>query len=465
MTLTLEQIVQAGQTRPFRWARQADGRYTIFDRPIAEPHNYDGDVFDVARQKAILETTRREEPEGGMWVGHPGFGDTEAPVTGRMVNYRESELGMGRHIADWVDIEPTAFLDIILNRWRSYSVEYRLPNLDAYKGVALLGRSQAFFGFARLNPPKLTDAEMEQLRQDADAWPKTMAARSVNKHPSNPKGTRAMKKAYRQILKGDAMIWQVQETDDDGNVKEWRNLREGEAVEKDDEEMSKMRSAVEEVGQRMGNLEKRMDKVEESIGGGNDDGEDDDEGREEPKGDDDEEEDKNRTGKKKPGATRTVTKVDDKAIRALNERLDKADRKASRARYDGKIDTLVAAGAVIDRAARTAVLDAVMAVDEDKRDTTFEALTKSVRKAPLNDPDADQEIPDNDPLIAGYDEEDQKALRTYFQRLGPNARKVARKELKEYNDIRKATPSAHGVAAGPLNWLEANVDPAQHDAA
>lgn len=467
MRETLEQIVQKSATRPKAWARQADGRYTIFALPLSEPHNYDGDVFTKERQDAILANTQRDMPEGGVWVGHPGFGDTEAPVVGDMRNYRDSGTGLGRHVADWVNIEPPIFLDIALGRYRSYSIEYRLPNLDAYKGVALLGRSQAFFPFARV-AVRLSDDQMKQLRQDADTWPKLSSTRSAKttKH-TNPEGNRAMKKQFRRVMKNGELVWECRAQKEDGTFEDWRNLREGEAVESDGEDMARVRSAVEELGGRMSNLESRMEKMEKSIGAGDDqgDGEGDDEGRET----DADEKDKKDADRKTPagaGVNRTI--VDDKAARAIQKRLDDMETKSLRTRYDAKIDTLVAAGAVIDKATRTAILDAVLlAKDDAARDATFEALTKSVRKVALTDTDGNEDdLKGDDGLdLSVLDDADAKAVRTLMGRFGPKAKKAAREELKEYLALRKADPNAFGVSAGAANWLEANVNPGMHDAA
>lgn len=460
MEATVEAIIRESATRPKRWARSPNGRYSIYDVPIAEPHNYDGDIFDGDRQDAILKTTLKEEPEGGVWIGHPGFGDNEAPRVGRMVNYRSSSLG--RHSADFVDLEPPAFLDIALDRFPSYSVEYRLPNIDAYTGIALLGRSQAFFKFARLRVA-LTDAQMDQLRRDADAWPKLSSTRSAKKtQPTNPKGNRAMKKQFRQTMTKDGLVWQLREQKDDGTFGDWRNLREGESVDNDQgEDMAKVRTAVEELGGRMSNIETRIDKIEESIGGGKDDDRAADEGDDDKGDDDKKKDDDKRKIKPGPGSTRRVADPD------VVKRLDAIEKNTVRTRYDAKIDGLVAGGAVIDKSTRTAILAAVDAgADDAARDTVFEALTKSVRKVALSDTDGkEDDLKDADPLLADLEEKDAKAVRSLMGRFGPNAKKAARTALKEFVEMKKADPDAFGISAGAANWIEANVDPGLHDAA
>lgn len=461
MANALAKIAKQGISKPKEWQRQEDGRYSFIGLPIAECHNYDGDVFSRARQADILAKTQDEEPEGGVWVGHPGMGDTEAPIDGTMVNYRNTSTGIGRHEADWVNLSPIRMQEIQRGKWRSYSVEYRLPNLDAYTGVALLGRSQAFFPFARISV-KMSKSEVEQLNQDVEAWKAASATRSINKTKINPKGIR-MKKKFRTVMgKDNNLRHEIAEMGDDDKWGKWRNVREGEEVEKDDEDLRSIRGAVEEFGQRIGNVEDRIGKLEDGQGGSDDGDDDDDKDRMEDGDDEDKKDDKDR---KKPAGKRTQPTGESKAYRALKKRLDDSEAKATRTKFDAKIDTLVSAGSVIDAGTRSTIIDAVSGIDdEEKQDKMFDNLTKSIRKAPMEDAEDGQITKDADKDIDVLPEDEQKSVRKFFRKLGPNAKKAARAELKTFNKMYEEDETQHGMSGGATNWLTSNIRPDEHDA-
>lgn len=162
----------------FRFARESDGRYSLFDVEMVEPHIFplpDGsaDVFDLERMRSIFDATVRRLPRGKVIEGHTSrFQGAELPQVGTVTNWRFTPTG--RMIADLTELDPSVFRKIQCGHLRGRSVEFEIdPNSGecvAVEGVSLLGRNRQFFDFPELAVRGFSDRDIQQLRSDVESF-------------------------------------------------------------------------------------------------------------------------------------------------------------------------------------------------------------------------------------------------------------------------------------------------------
>lgn len=432
--------------------RRDDGRWDILDLPLAEPHEFDGDVYSIERCRQIHETTVREVPEGKCVVGHERPGEPEQLVVGGLGNHRFSKAG--RHYADAQAIEPGVVLDIALGRLTGYSIEYRWPKLDAIEGLAFLGRSNPFFPFAKIKL-KLTEDQLAQLRRDAESFPASAYTRAKltdvdgrRFRVAKPKES-TVKKQFRQVMKNGALTPEVREQNDKGEWGDWRAMREGEEMESDTaSELSAIREAVDEIAARQQSLEDRVKRMEGD--GGESDDNDDEREDDEDKKDDDKDAEGDRNKKRSPKADRAVLKkIDDleKSQRELQRGLDEE-------RVHSQLDAKVAKGAVIDASTRQSIVEAVMAKPKVDRQKTLDALTKNLRQVDVSSrSDEDDGLKDLDQDVG-----DDKELRQFITKdCSTKYRHKAREFAREFDELAKSEPHSPAVKGGKTMYVRAAV--------
>lgn len=420
------------------WRRRHDGRYDVIGVPIAEPHEFMGEKYDLARCRQIHANTIAEEPVGSLHIGHPlSPAQPEQIRVGETGNYTID--ARGREYCDFLAIEPGVMLDIALKRYRTYSCEYRPPNYDAFTGVALLGRSQPFFPFARLEV-EADAVQIEQMKRDAEAFPKPSQGRAslVDRYAFRIKEP-AMKKQFRQVFKNGAFVHEVREYDDaKKDWGAWRQPAEGETKDDVAEQIAGCRQAVEELAGRVQAIEDKM------SGGDRQAGSEDDKDKKDDKGGDDKKDEGARQQAEQDRAVKAGFKAVTADVEAIKADLAKQARQAVETRFHSRIDGLVAKGAVIDKGARTAIIRAVTAAEDKDRDTLFDDLTRNVRTAPLTDTDDPAKGTEGlEADTAGMAEAEAKDVSAYVRSLPSANRGKARDLLKEFRSM---------VANGEDSW-------------
>lgn len=448
----LERVLKDVHRYQRKARRRDDGRWDILDLPLAEPHEYDGDVYSLERCRQIHETTVAEVPEGKCVVGHERPGEPEQIVVGQLGNHRFSKSG--RHYGDAQGVEPGVVLDIALGRLTGYSIEYRWPQLDAIEGLAFLGRSNPFFPFAKIKLD-LTDEQLAQLRKDAESFPASAYTRAKLADMNGrrfrvAKKEIAVNKQFRMVMKNGTLTPEIREKNDKGEWAEWRALREGEEMQSDTaSELSALREAVDEIAARQQALE---DTVKAMKGSGDDDrGDDKDPDDNKGTGDDDDKKDGDERGRKRsPEANRAVSKK--------LEELEKSQRELQRGldeeRIHAQLDSRVAKGAVIDASTRQSIVEAVMVKPKADRQKTLDALTKNLRTVDVSTGGSD------DDGLKDLDEDvgDDKELRQFITKdCDAKHRTKAREFAREFDELAKKEPHSPALKGGKVTYVRANV--------
>lgn len=439
------------QTGKFAWRRREDGRYDILGLPISEPHEFMGEKYDANRCRQIHKNTIAEEPVGSLHIGHPlSPAQPEQIRVGETGNYT---INAGaRESCDFIGIEPGVMLDVALGRYRTYSCEFRPPNYDAFTGVALLGRSQPFFPFARLEV-EADEVQIAQMKRDAEAFPKPSQGRAsaIDRYAFRIKEP-AMKKQFRQVFKAGVAVHEVREFDEaSGKWGAWRQPADGESTE-GGATIDDCMTAIKELAGRVQAVEDKM------SGDGDRQEEKKDEKPDDKKGDEDDKKDEGKRSAEH--AVKAGMKAVSEDISAIKADLAKQARQAVETRFHSRIDSLVSKGAVIDQKNRSSIIRVVANAEDKDREGLFDDLTRNVRTAPLSDTDdTGKGLEDVDNDVVGLPEAEAKAITGYFRSLKPDQRKKGRELLKEFRAMKDNGEESWNPALsrGAKFFVEANI--------
>ena len=286
-----------------------------------------------------------------------------------------------------------------------------------------------------------------------------------------------MNKEYRQVGgPNGSLIHQVRERKAEGEGwGEWRPLRQGEEGKKDDvsDQLSELRASMDEIIGRQQALEDKLEEME-SSGRAQDDDDDDDDKRQDDddddkkkKDDDDradhgDDDDKEKERKRKESEMAKRTKLD-KRMAAVEDAQAEAISAAIRSTYNHKLDELVTGGAVIASETRSAVLDAVLVMPEDKRSSTFDSLTKSIRSVSMKDDEGTSTPKDGDTELAEGMDPDEIVYRNFLRGMkahkgyDPKHQKQARELGKEYDEIKDSGYDQESIRGGKAAYCAANM--------
>lgn len=440
----------------YQHARKADPlglpRYSVFGIELAEPHDYQGDIFDAARMRRIYQRTQTRRPLGTLFVGHNG---PEQYLVGRC---RYHWTVANRVLCDYVKLEPPTMLDIALGRLPGRSLEFEYPSFEIIEGVALLGSSRQFFPFPDVCV-RLTPDEMDQLRRDVAAWPHRSRSTPQTTHRRSWRryaGAAAMpdkKKFFRQKMTSGGLTIEIAEGDsrpaDDAS--NWRALREGESAPmaggsgSTEEQISELRSIIDD---RFNEIAARVQVLEDSKQGA--EGEDNDgadesgdasgdaaaggadaaEGATANRADDEQPIRKKSTGS--AGAKRVNAGNDELA--RLRKRLDARETAEAGTAIHSQIDAAVAGGKVVDAEQRELIVAAALRKAPAERRKAVEALLKNNRTASLRDAEGGNDA-DTNAAVAGLADGEAKEFRALLGRLTPEGAKRARDLSKLYDEF------------------------------